>query len=198
MKRKLSWKFEFDNHSSPKVIVRLYGGHGVGGWQLTSIVNSIEFACFSQEMESLESLFEDEDIPEFRELTNAAHRQRWWYRRVPSLMITDARRGSILLEGVLIASVTWMLLNTVGETFKEAWKETDMHKKLKELFLLGRNRDVEKIAKNIENQLDRAHFRRRVIENKKVQVIEENGERIIQVEVKIIDELDVSEKQSFD
>jgi hypothetical protein len=52
------------------------------------------------------------------------------------LDVTAVRSGSLVLAGVAVAAGIWLLEATLGETFKEAWKETSAHKRLKEL--LGR------------------------------------------------------------
>jgi hypothetical protein len=184
---------EFVNHSSPKLIVRIDGIRGVGSYQLTSIIDSINSACFSQEIDTLESILEGEGMTEFREVMrdHGFVRNRMnACRRSSQLMITDARNGSIILEGVLVAGFTWMVLNTVGETFKEAWKETDTHKNLKDLFLSGQNRDAKKIVNKIEHVFNRMPFAKVGIAHYKVNVIEENSEKIIQIEIKVIDELE--------
>lgn len=52
-----------------------------------------------------------------------------------SLRLVDARRGSVVLVGALTAIAFWIIKNTVGETIKDAYKETGMHERLKQLFL---------------------------------------------------------------
>ena len=50
------------------------------------------------------------------------------------LHIEHAANGSIILGGIVAAAALWLLENTLGETLKDAWKESDMHKKVLALF----------------------------------------------------------------
>jgi hypothetical protein len=52
------------------------------------------------------------------------------------LEVTAVRSGSLILAGLAAGATIWLLEATLGETFKEGWKETSAHKRLKAL--LGR------------------------------------------------------------
>ena len=71
-----------------------------------------------------------------------------------TLLIQKANTGSVILEGVAIGLTIWLLNITIGTTIREAWKESDMHKRLKEILLkqLGEKKQV--IGGNIQKRLE--------------------------------------------
>lgn len=50
--------------------------------------------------------------------------------RPSNLLITSISNGSVIVEAAFCAGATWLLINTLGETLKESWKNTSLHKKL--------------------------------------------------------------------
>ena len=159
---------------------------GIGGVQLSAVINTIEKACYEQEMETLRSLLSIEEIELLKERMSLEASD--WRRHISTLKITKASQGSIILEGVIAATSTWLLINTVGESIKEAWKESGLHKKLKELLLYGRNNNVEKIATNIENSLDSPYMTHRKIVRKEVTILQNDNRFSINIEIEVADE----------
>lgn len=76
-------------------------------------------------------------------------------RRTSSWQILSAHSGSIIVIGAVTACVSWVLLNTLGETFKEAWKESEMHEKLKALLLTKIGKRSLSYSKRLEHTLIR-------------------------------------------
>ena len=48
-----------------------------------------------------------------------------------SILFYSASQGSILLIGAVAGLAGWILDKTLGETLKEAWAESDLHKRIK-------------------------------------------------------------------
>jgi hypothetical protein len=55
--------------------------------------------------------------------------------RGSSLLLTRAANGSIIIVGVLAALSYWIVENTIGETIKDAYKESELHERLKAILL---------------------------------------------------------------
>jgi hypothetical protein len=81
------------------------------------------------------------------------------------LYIENASEGSIVLGTLVAAASLWVIQNTLGEVTKEAWKETDLRAKLKNLLLT------------------RLHFRRQEIGEKVKDRIEKDKELSLKVDV---------------
>jgi hypothetical protein len=47
--------------------------------------------------------------------------------------ITSAKTGSIIITGLVTTIATWLLLNTLGESFKDAWKDSQTHHNFKNI-----------------------------------------------------------------
>ena len=78
--------------------------------------------------------------------TKSACRRRFAETTGVSLRFTESGSGSIVLTAGLTALAFWIIKITVGETIKEAYKETGMHDRLKK-FLLAR---VQKQTNDLE------------------------------------------------
>nr|WP_315848388.1 hypothetical protein [uncultured Rhodoferax sp.] len=65
------------------------------------------------------------------------------------LQLYDASRGCLELWGVAGATALWVLQLTVGESMKDAYKKSDMHRTLSEIF----SRDVVKFAEQLSTNI---------------------------------------------
>lgn len=167
---------------------------GVSGSQLTKIISSIEKACFMQEMETVLSLLpiERDDIQ------NIVWKILKDYEldRPPILLLKDAQSGSLIFEGIIIAATTWVLLNTLGETFKDAWKESTLHEKLKEALLRGRKNNVKKLSDEIHQKLRNIkESEQSVITDFSIEIIENDS--LININLKIEDKVGRLERMEF-
>lgn len=68
------------------------------------------------------------------------------------LQLYDARRGCLELWGVAGATALWVLQLTVGESMKDAYKNTDMHRTLSGIF----SKDVAKFAEQLSTNIKKA------------------------------------------
>lgn len=65
------------------------------------------------------------------------------------LQIKEARNGSIILGGVAVGLCIWLLNQTLGETLKQAWLESDLHETIKNALTkrsVDKRKDIEKIV----------------------------------------------------
>lgn len=94
-----------------------------------------EWAVFEHERSELEYL--KQEFHEIPAVTYDAALLRLHRKRGNAFLITEAGRGSVLLGGMAAGLAIWILDRTLGETLKNAWLESDLHERLKDL-LLGR------------------------------------------------------------
>jgi hypothetical protein len=111
-------------------------------------IEHLDSIVLEQEGRELETLARDLDgIPA---LALDATRHRLSVHSGESILFYSASEGSIILCGVIAGLAAWILEKTLGETLKEAWVESDLHKKLKRLLLAGSRYKAENIAQGIE------------------------------------------------
>lgn len=72
------------------------------------------------------------------------------------MYLESAENGSIIVEGIVVAAASWVLLNTIGESFKDAWKESELHQKIKDVLLSKQETKVDELIQRIKAQLDEA------------------------------------------
>lgn len=70
-----------------------------------------------------------------------------------TLVIQHIGHGSIIIEAAITAVCTWIVLNTVGESFKEAWKESDAHQRVKSLLNKRLSFGIKQTAMRIQSRL---------------------------------------------
>ncbi len=173
--------------------IRLYlsGNNGISGSQLINIIQTIEKTCFLHELDGVLATLPLE-LPEV-EKKSLEVIKAWEQDRPPILLIKSATTGSIIFEGVIVAATTWVLLNTVGETFKEAWKESQLHQDLKRAFLYGRREHSKELSESIKEELvELKRSNQRIIESLDVE-LNENGSQI-NINIRVVDKVDLLDR----
>jgi len=120
---------------------------------LVNIVTSIERSVYKQEAILLKKLRKEfSDLPtvffdaaEFRLQNNKGN----------TLHIKKASEGSLILAGIAIGLSYWLLNQTLGETIKEAWIESESHEKLKEYLKSNIFSKSKAIEKDIKKELNK-------------------------------------------
>jgi hypothetical protein len=114
-----------------------------------------ENAVYSSELEDLIVMplaFGEEVVP----LTLLdAMRFRLSTRKGLLLHIEHAANGSIILGGIVAAGALWVLENTLGETLKDAWKESETHKKVLALLTKRFEHKHGKIGEQIKQSIEK-------------------------------------------
>lgn len=100
---------------------------------LSETLSQVENALFRLERADLDAL--EKDFPEIPSTLIDAARYRFDYYRGRLLTVQAIDKGSVEVVAAIGALCYWVVEKTIGETFRDAWKESDMHKRLKEFFL---------------------------------------------------------------
>ncbi|WP_462158917.1 hypothetical protein [Pseudoalteromonas sp. GB56] len=91
---------------------------------------------------------------------------------IDAYYVERIEKGSILIVGALTATGLWLLKNTIGESIKEAWKQSEMHSNLVDYLSKPKVRD-EVVDRCIDRVFDAWNFEGFVIESIEK---EKNGE----------------------
>ncbi|AMK75450.1 MULTISPECIES: hypothetical protein [Methylomonas] len=83
---------------------------------------------------------------------------------IPAYYVEKIERGSIVIEVSVSAMALWLLKNTIGESVKEAWKQSEMHKSIV-AYLSGSDERKRVIDKNIDMVFDAWKFDAFIVEN---------------------------------
>lgn len=102
---------------------------------LAKTLSAVNSAVFASELVDLRAI--RQEFPELPEVVfdAAFHRMRSY--RGSALRIQAASSGSLLIAGAVAGVTIFVLKQTLGETIKDAWEESQMHERLKS-FLLRR------------------------------------------------------------
>ncbi|HEV8578451.1 MAG TPA: hypothetical protein VGX68_05155 [Thermoanaerobaculia bacterium] len=133
-----------------EIRIRYTNPDGFPADAVAKTIEHIDAVVLDQEGRELETIARDlEGAP--RVALDAA-RHRLAAHSGEGVLFYSASEGSIVLCGVIAGLSAWILQTTLGETLKEAWLESDLHKRLKRLLLAGSRYRAEGIAQGIENR----------------------------------------------
>jgi len=124
---------------------------------LTRTIDNLERAIHESEWYELvvlasETLFEDPvNPPEMPPLF--INSLRWGHHTTKgqSLLIKERKSGSVVIEAAIAGIAIYILKTTLGETLKDAWKESKIHEKLKDILLLRKKERCDTIAQNFQD-----------------------------------------------
>jgi hypothetical protein len=125
-------------------------------WLLLSVVRAADNAILASERNDLQLL--RHRMPNIPDVAFDAAERRIADFRGAALQLERAQEGSIVLIGVAAGLSVFLLQNTVGETMKEAWLESDTHRRLKAFLLEQRHFKPNDIAKRLVSRLGRASY----------------------------------------
>lgn len=93
-------------------------------------------------------------------------RDRLWgpLNHIDSYYVEKVERGSLIIEATLSAAGLWLLKNTLGESIKEAYSQSEMHKSLVS-YLSNSNERKEVIDRNIERVFNAWNFDGYIVES---------------------------------
>lgn len=100
--------------------------------QITDAVNSAAFVSEKKDLRAIQNEF-----PDLPNVAFDAAMYRLQKHRNSSVLINELRPGSLIVAASVAGLSIWVLQQTLGETLKEAWLESQGHERLKE-FLLKR------------------------------------------------------------
>ncbi len=123
-------ELEYEQLSDIRIEIRLSGSGRIPAQVLLGTVEVVDRAIMEAERGEL-----DEIANSFPNLSTVAlDAVRYRLSRLSpgrAFNIESAASGSLLLFGVGAAVTYWLVENTLGETVKEAWLESEAHKSLK-------------------------------------------------------------------
>lgn len=142
-----------DELKTVEIELKISGGGFVSAGNLSKISYLCDYAAYETELEEL-SIIRNEftDIPVAAiDATELRLRKKFG----SFLIIREASNGSIILAGCVITFTMWLLQQTLAETVKDAWKESEARERLKEFLLkqMGGKRKV--LADKIKGELQK-------------------------------------------
>jgi hypothetical protein len=115
---------------TPRIEIRFVKRPAFSAELIATVVNMVEQTVFETEYSDLIAAIEE--FPDMPPIVRDAALVRIERYRGRSLQFQRAESGSIVLIGAVAGLAYWILSATLGETFKRAWLETDLHRKLKD------------------------------------------------------------------
>jgi hypothetical protein len=117
----------------------------------------IETGVFVTELDEVDALQKT-----FKDVPNAIFDAVRWRVRTyqgATVHIENAGQGSIILGGLVAGVAVWVLQQTLGETIKEAWRESSWHEQLKHYLTQQRGTKARKIKDEIIKMRDWDEYR---------------------------------------
>ena len=97
------------------------------------ILDSLNSAVFESEKKELDAIQREfSDLPD---VAFDAAKYRLKQYRYSAILIKELRPGSLVVAGCVAGVAIWVLQQTLGETLKEAWLESQGHQRIKEILL---------------------------------------------------------------
>jgi hypothetical protein len=121
---------------------------------LSQALDTLEVALYASDRRDIERITLELDLPT---LAKDASLERLREHRNRRLLLTEARTGSLILEGVVAGVALFVLKNTLGEAFKDGFRETDSFNRIKDFF----RREIDNKALFIAEHIRRAFASRR-------------------------------------
>lgn len=120
---------------------------------LISAIQCVNDAYFASELSDLRAI--RKEFPKLPQVAFDAAEHRMKKYKKTSVLINAVDKGSIEIAIAATGLAIWVLQQTLGETLKEAWQESDWHKQLKQFLLKGRHKKVEKVREDAQKRLER-------------------------------------------
>lgn len=130
---------------SQELSIRIHfeGGEAFPSSFIAQSLNVVEDEAFRLDYDELEEIFKIlKDVPD--SIKDTCHERIQRYKG-SSLLLENASNGSIVMTGISTALPYWVVENAVGESVKDASKQSELHDKLKELLLqrfASRNKEL--------------------------------------------------------
>ena len=110
-------------------------------------LNIVETALYRSDIEDIEMACSKLGLSEIILDASKERLRRFRHHR---LRIYNVNTGSIYIYGLVMATAYFILKNTVGESIKVAYKDSNMHKKLISIFRENISDKVHSIIKNLK------------------------------------------------
>jgi hypothetical protein len=145
--------------------------------EVLKILDVIESATYDSDRDDV---IRAATVLNIRSVERDACLERLRHYRHKRLLLEEARPGSLVLVGLIAAVGYFVLEKTIGESFTEGYKSSEVHRQLKEFFRKIVDEKVLKIAESL----------RRVIASRKIRAqvralppVDENSPNVIVIDV---------------
>ena len=150
------------------------------------ILDSLNTAVFESEKKELDLI--PTLLPDLPNVAFDAAKHRLKQYRYSSILIKELRPGSLIVAGCVAGVAIWVLQQTLGETLKEAWLDSQWHHKIKEILLKRMGTKRHSLATDAAKRIERAIPSETSIGYNgpvDVELLEEPSKIIIDVRIKI-------------
>ncbi len=118
------------------------------------IVDALNKAVYESENEELAII--QAEFPDLPNVAFDAARYRLRQYRYDSILIKDLRQGSLVVVGAVAGVAIWVLQETLGETMKEAWLDSEWHQRIKSLLLRRMSHKRHSLSADAARRIERA------------------------------------------
>jgi len=140
-----------------KVVLHFKAKDKIPADVVASIIYAVDLAILESELDDFETI--KKEVPQIPQEFLDQVEKGMDYDQFKGLYLETAENGSIVLTGIVAAAATWILLNTIGESFKDAWKETELHQRIKDVLLSKQATKVRVLRNRIIRKVDESdHF----------------------------------------
>jgi hypothetical protein len=116
----------------PQILVRIKYIRHIASDDLIKVLRAMDNSVLRTELDELRAV--SEEFPELPRIIYDASEARILRYSGRAFLIKQASEGSIILTGAAVGIAYWVLQNTIGETLKETYLESDLQFKIKKLF----------------------------------------------------------------
>jgi hypothetical protein len=120
----------------------------------SSALSDVNSVLFSSEIDDLRAI--QREFPDLPDIAFDAAQHRMLQFRRRAALIRAVRPGSIEIALAATGIAVFVLQQTLGETLKESWRNTDFHKRLKGFLLKERSLKVDRLAASLLRKFERS------------------------------------------
>jgi len=139
-----------------EVVLRLHqmGQEEIPYSVFRKIVDALNKAVYESENKELDTI--QAEFPQLPDVAFDAARYRLRKYRYDAILIKDLRPGSLVIAGAVAGVAIWVLQQTLGETLKEAWLDSEWHRRIKSLLLRRVSQKRHSLATDASRRIERA------------------------------------------
>jgi len=133
------------------VVLRFHSKYKIPADLVARIIASVDTALKDAEAADFSAI--KKEIPQIPQEIIDAVEQGITENQFKGMYLETAETGSIILEGIVIAAASWILLNTIGQSFKDAWKESELNQRIKDVLLSKQVTKVDELVNRIQSKI---------------------------------------------
>ncbi|SRR5260221_599881 len=133
-------------HEDIEIVIHIVNGGPMEVKLLIEAFNAVEMALYDSDRQDIEAAARELALPA---LVKDACLERLRHHRNKRFLLTGAAPGSMLLFGMVAGVALSVLKSTLGESFREGFKESDVGQRIKEFFRRSFSRKPPQIAEGL-------------------------------------------------